>query len=160
MAINHEFVGRQYPRTAPYQVSRAKISEFARAVGSTNPACFQLEAARGCGFSDLVAPSTFAVIVAQQAEAQYIEDPDARVDFSRVVHADERMTYSRPIVAGDDLVTELYVDKIVERGALAMVTTRCEVFSVPHQGTPDVTDGAGEHVVTVVSTLAIRGEDA
>lgn len=150
-SVNLEFVGRQYEPTSPYQVGREKIAEFARAIGSTNPACFSIEAARGLGYPDVVAPTTFAVIIAQAAEAQYIQDPDARVDFSRVVHADERFTYSRPIYACDELVTVLHVDKIVERAGLAMITTRCEISALTQDGQ--------EPVVSVVSTLAVRGED-
>ncbi|WP_334169501.1 FAS1-like dehydratase domain-containing protein [Timonella senegalensis] len=149
-SVNLDFIGREYPQTSPYQVGREKIAEFARALGSSNPANFSTEVARGLGYPDVVAPTTFAVIIAQAAEAQYIEDPEARVDFSRVVHADERFTYTRPIFAGDELVTTVHVDKIIERAGLAMVTTRCEIEALR--------DGATEHVVTVTSTLAIRGE--
>lgn len=149
-SVNLDFVGREYPRTAPYQVGREKIAEFARAIGSTNPACFSSEAARGLGYPDVVAPTTFAVVVAQAAEAQYIQDPEARVDFSRVVHADERFTYHRPIFAGDELVTVVHVDKIIERSGLAMITTRAEIGAVNGD---DI-----EPVVTVLSTLAVRGE--
>lgn len=150
-SVNLEYVGRQYPLTSPYQVGREKIAEFARAVGSTNPACFSLEAARGFGYPDVVAPTTFAVVVAQAAEAQYIQDPEAGIDFSRVVHADERFTYHRPIFAGDELVTELHVDKIVARAGLTMVTTRAEIGAL--------VSGSITPVVTVISALAIRGGD-
>ncbi|GAB2451945.1 FAS1-like dehydratase domain-containing protein [Xylanimonas ulmi] len=145
------FTGREYPATAPYSVGRERLREFAAAVGARHPAHFDIEAARGFGYSDLVAPATFAVVVAQRAEAQYIQDPAARIDFSRVVHADERFTHHRPIVAGDDLVTVLHVDGVTHRAGLAMVTTRCEIAALR--------DGGAEPVATVVSTLAVRGED-
>ena len=48
-----------------------------------------------------MAPPTFAIIVAQRADAQLIEDPESGIDFSRVVHADQRFIHHRPIVAGD-----------------------------------------------------------
>lgn len=150
---NPTFAGREYPADSPYSVGREKIREFASAVGAAHPAHHDLVAARGLGYPDLVAPATFAVVVAQRAEAQYIQDPEAAVDFSRVVHAEERFTHHRPIVAGDELVTVLHVDSVISRGSLSMVTTRCEIFA---QGE----DGAREPVSTVLSTLAIRGEDA
>ena len=34
-------------------------------------------AATEAGFSDVVAPPTFAVVIAQRCEAQYVSDPDA-----------------------------------------------------------------------------------
>ncbi|WP_425955066.1 FAS1-like dehydratase domain-containing protein [Xylanimonas sp. McL0601] len=145
------FAGTEYPATPPYSVGREKLREFAAAVGAEHPAHFDLEAARGLGYADLVAPATFAVVIAQRAEAQYIEDPAARIDFARVVHADERFTHHRPIVAGDELVTVLHVDNVVHRAGIAMVTTRCEISAL-------TTDGGSEPVSTVVSTLAVRGE--
>ena len=90
-----------------------------------------------------------AVVVAQRAEAQLFEDPAAGIDFSRVVHADERFTHHRPIHAGDRLVTVLHVDSITVRAGLAMITTRAEIASE-----------GGEPVATVVSTLAVRPEES
>ncbi|NLE71662.1 MAG: MaoC family dehydratase [Actinomycetales bacterium] len=149
MGVNAEYAGRRYPPTAPYAVGREHLRDFARAVGATHPAHHDVEAARALGYPDVVAPPTFAVVVAQRAEAQLVEDPAAGIDFSRVVHADERFTHHRPIHAGDELVTVLHVDAITERAGLALVTTRCEIA-----------DAAGDPVSTVVSTLAVRGEGA
>lgn len=154
---NPDFAGREYPATAPYSVGREKLREFASAVGAAHPAHHDLVAARGLGYPDLVAPPTFAVVVAQRAEAQYVQDPDAGIDFSRVVHADEKFTHHRPIVAGDELVTMLHVDSVTERAGIAMVTTRCEIFAAADGADGD---GAREPVATVSSSLVIRGEDS
>lgn len=154
-SVNLDYVGREYPANAPYSVGREKIREFAAAVGSTHPAHHHVATARGLGYPDLIAPPTFAVIVAQRAEAQYIEDPQAGVDFSRVVHADERFVHHRPICAGDELVTVVHVVSITERAGLAMVTTRCDISALPQH-----TDGTAELVASVTSTLAVRGLDA
>ena len=143
------YVGRVYPPTAPYAVGREPLRDFAQAVGATHPVHREVEAARAAGYDDVVATPTFAVVIAQRAEAQLIEDPAAGIDFSRVVHADERFTHHRPIVAGDQIVTVLHVDAIVERAGLAMVTTRCELV-----------DASGAPVATVTSTLAVRGAEA
>ncbi|MEU2199818.1 MaoC family dehydratase N-terminal domain-containing protein [Isoptericola sp. NPDC019482] len=153
---NPDFAGREYPATAPYSVGREKLREFASAVGAAHPAHHDLVAARGLGYPDLVAPPTFAVVVAQRAEAQYVQDPAAGIDFSRVVHADEKFAHHRPIVAGDELVTVLHVDSVTERAGIAMVTTRCEIFATGD----GVDDGAREPVATVSSSLVIRGEDS
>lgn len=147
MPVNTEYAGRTYPPNAPYEVAREKLREFADAVCSTHPAHTDVDAARALGYPDVVAPPTFAVVVAQRAEAQLFTDPAAGIDFSRVVHADERFTHHRPIHAGDRLVTVLHVDSITERAGLAMITTRAEIA-----------DADGAAVATVVSTLAVRGE--
>ncbi|MBX9244927.1 MaoC family dehydratase N-terminal domain-containing protein [Actinotalea ferrariae] len=145
MGINPAYAGREYPPTAPYVVGREHVRDFARAVGATHPAHHDADAARALGHPDVVAPPTFAVVVAQRAEAQLIADPEAAIDFSRVVHADERITHHRPVHAGDELVTVLHIDAVVERSGLATVTTRCEISDV-----------AGAPVSTVVSRLAVR----
>lgn len=153
MPINAEYAGRVYPVTDAYVVGREKLREFASAVGSLHPVHHDPVAARGAGYPDIVAPPTFAVVIAQRAEAQLIEDPAAGIDFTRVVHADERFTHHRPIVAGDELVTVLHVDSIVERRGLSMVTTRCEIAA-------QAASGDAHPVATVTSTLAVRGDDA
>ena len=148
MAVNPQLQGKQYPATAPYLVGREKIREFARAVMSTEPTNLDLEAARAAGHSDLVAPPTFPVVIQEQTLHQLIDDPDAGVDFARVVHGDQRFTFSRPIVAGDELVAQLTVSAVKQLGGHSMVTADTVI-----------TDTAGEHVVTAISTLVVRGEE-
>jgi len=148
MSINPDLVGRSYPAGQPYQVGREKIREFAAATKASSPAHFDLEAARALGYADLVAPPTFAIIVAQRADAQLISDPQSGIDFSRVVHADQRFTHHRPIVAGDELVAELHVDQVRAMGAGAMITSRAEITTVD-----------GEKVATTVSSLLVRGQE-
>ena len=148
MPVNSAYAGREYPPGPVYEVAREKLDEFADAVGADHPLHRDADAARAAGYPDVIAPPTFAVVIAQRAEEQYVGDPDAGVDFSRVVHAEERFSHHRPIHAGDRLVTVLHVDAIVERGGLSMVTTRAEI----------ATEG-GSAVARVVSTLAVRGAD-
>lgn len=148
MPVDTSYAGRVYPAGPVYEVGREKLAEFAEAVGADHPAYTDPAAAQALGHPDVVAPPTFAVVIAQRAEAQYVRDPAAGVDFSRVVHADERFTHHRPIHAGDRLVTTLHVDSITERAGLAMVTTRAEIAAED-----------GEAVATVVSTLAVRPEE-
>ena len=46
MAVDQSFIGRIYPPTAPYEVGREKISEFADAVNDPNPVYRDPSAAR------------------------------------------------------------------------------------------------------------------
>ncbi|GAA3698798.1 MaoC family dehydratase N-terminal domain-containing protein [Zhihengliuella alba] len=148
MSINPELAGRVYPAGEPYLVGREKIREFAAAVKANHPAHFDPAAAQELGYADVVAPPTFAVIVAQRADAQLIADPASGIDFSRVVHADQRFTHHRPIVAGEALAAELHVDQVRAMGGGAMITTRAEISTT-----------SGERVATTVSSLLVRGED-
>lgn len=148
MPVDTTFAGRAYPPGDVYVVSREKLREFAEATGATHPAHTDVAAARALGYPDVVAPPTFAVVIAQRTEARYVQDPAAGIDFSRVVHADERFTHHRPIHAGDRLRAALHVDAVTLRAGLAMVTTRCEIV-----------DEDGAPVASVVSTLAVRPEE-
>ncbi|MHC6177350.1 FAS1-like dehydratase domain-containing protein [Glutamicibacter sp. X7] len=145
MGINPDIVGRVYPADETYQVGREKIREFAAATKATSRAHYDLDAAGELGFADLIAPPTFAIIVAQRADAKLVADPESGIDFTRVVHADQRFTHHRPIVAGDELVAELHVDQVREMGAGAMITSRAEI-----------TTTSGEKIATTISSLLVR----
>ena len=149
MSINTGREGHTYAPAAPYQVSREAISEFAAAVKATHPAHFDLDAARGLGHRDLVAPPTFAVVIAQRAEAAVVNDEQAGIDFSRVVHAEERFTHQAPIVAGETLSAQTTLGRIRVMGSGAMVTTVTEIH-----------DEDGSRRATVTSSLLVRTDEA
>ncbi|MFB9749255.1 FAS1-like dehydratase domain-containing protein [Leifsonia shinshuensis] len=148
MPVNPELVGRSFPPTPPYLVGREKVREFAAAVLATDPLSFDVAAAQAAGHADLVAPPTFPVVVQQRTLDQLLADPEAGIDFSRVVHGDQRFTFSRPVVAGDELTATLTVTAVKSLGAHSMVTAETVIV-----------DAAGEHVVTTVSTLVVRGDE-
>ncbi|MDQ2699062.1 MAG: MaoC family dehydratase N-terminal domain-containing protein, partial [Actinomycetota bacterium] len=127
---------------------REKVREFARAVFATNPVNLDPEAAKAAGYDDVVAPPTFAVVVQERTLAQLLAEPDSGIEFARVVHGDQRFTSSRPIVAGDLLTASLTVSSVKTLGAHSMVTAESTI-----------TDAAGEHVVTAISTLVVRGDE-
>jgi len=145
--VNPELQGRIFAPTAPYLVGREKVREFARAVFATSPLNFDPAAARAAGYGDLVAPPTFPVVVQESTLAQLLAEPDAGIDFSRVVHGEQKFTYTRPIVAGDELTATLSITSIKTLGGNAMVTAESSIA-----------DAAGDHVVTAVSTLVVRGD--
>jgi len=146
--VNAELAGRSYPAAPPYLVGREKVREFARAVLATSPLNLDPTAARAAGYADVVAPPTFAVVVQEHTLAQLLGDPDAGIDFARVVHGDQRFTFTRPIVAGDELTATLTVTSVKSLGGHSMVTAESSVV-----------DASGSHVVTAISTLVVRGEE-
>ena len=146
MAVNASFTGRTYPATAPYAVGREKIREFAEAVGAEDVVHTNQVAARARGYRDVIAPPTFAAVIAQQCDRQLIVDPEAGIDFSRLVHGEQRFVHHRPITAGDEIVGVLVVDSVKEVGGHSMVTTRTELSTTE-----------GEPVCTATSVIVIRG---
>ncbi|WP_137843132.1 MaoC family dehydratase N-terminal domain-containing protein [Microbacterium sp. 2FI] len=144
MPVNPEIVGREFPPTAPYLVGREKVREFARAVFADDPQHLDPAAAQALGYADVVAPPTFAMVVQDHTLQQLLAEPDSGIVLSRVLHAEQRFRYTRPIVAGDELTARLAVTGIRTLGGNAMVTSDAVI-----------TDAAGEHVVTATSVLLV-----
>lgn len=148
MSPSPDLVDRIFPSLPSYLVGREKIREFARATFATDPAHFDVEVAQARGYSDLVAPPTFPVVIQQGALDMLVADPEADIDFSRVVHGDQRFDYARPVVAGDTLFPTLRVVKVQSLGGHTMLTAEVTMI-----------DTQGSLVVTATSTLVIRGGD-
>ena len=102
-----------------YAVGREKIREYALAVGETNPLHHDLHVARNHGYDDLVAPPMFAVVYSSRPLTSALFDPDVGIDFARMVHGGQEFVWGPPVVAGDEISTELEVKDISERGGLA-----------------------------------------
>jgi len=146
--VNPLIEGKRYPRTASFLVGREKLREFATA--TMLPEAFSDEAAaKANGQAALVAPPTFPVVIQEQSLKLVLADPEAQLDLSRVVHGDQRFVYVRPIVAGDELTSELVIASVKSIGGNHMVTFNTEIF--------DVEDRL---VCTAISTLVVRGHDA
>lgn len=137
--VNQSLEGKRYPRTAPYLVGREKLREFARATMLDEPLLKD----------EVIAPPTFPVVIQEQSLKLVIEDPEAGLDFSRVVHGEQRFVYQRAIVAGDELTSDLMVASIKSLGGNQMITFNTEIF-----------DAANQLVCTAISTLVVRGENA
>ncbi|GAB7182510.1 MaoC family dehydratase N-terminal domain-containing protein [Kitasatospora sp. Ki12] len=148
MALDPSFIGRSYPPTEPYEVGREKIREFAIAIGDANPAYTDAEAAKALGHPDVIAPPTFPFVITYRAAGQVVEDPELGLDFTRVVHGDQKFAYTRPVRAGDRLSVAVTIDNIKSLAGNDVLTVRGEV-----------TDATGEHVVTSVMTLVARAAD-
>src|SRR5919199_836466 len=147
MALDPGLVGRSYPPSAVYEVGREKIAEFAAALGDTDPVHRDPAAARAAGHPDVIAPPTFAIVVSLGAGNVVLEDPEVAIDYSRVVHGEQRFTHHRPIRAGDRLVSTTTIDAVRSVGGNDLLTTRVDV------ATED-----GEAVCTATSMLVARGE--
>jgi acyl dehydratase len=127
VAIDQAFVGRSYPPSAPYEVSRAKIREFADAIGDASPAYRDPAVAAELGHPDVIAPPTFATIVNIAVVEAIVGDPELGVDYSMMVHADQRFSHHRPIAAGDRLVVTTHIDNILSRAGIDTLSVRGEL---------------------------------
>ncbi|MFE2291017.1 MaoC family dehydratase N-terminal domain-containing protein [Streptomyces sp. NPDC059452] len=148
MALDQSFVGRTYPPTPAYEVGREKIREFAEAVGDTHPAYVDAEAARALGHADVIAPPTFVFSITYRAAGEVVQDPQLGLDYSRVVHGDQKFSYVRPVRAGDRLTVTSTIETIKSLAGNDIVDIR-----------GDVHDEAGELVVTALTKLVARAAE-
>ena len=148
MALDQSFVGRSYPPTPAYEVGREKIREFAEAIGDANPAYTDAEAAQALGHPDVIAPPTFVFALTFQAAGQVVQDPQLGLDYSRVVHGDQRFAYSRPVRAGDRLTVTSTIEGVKSMAGNDILDVRGEVH-----------DASGEHVVTAYTKLVARAAE-
>ena len=149
MSVNPELLDTVFEPTSPYVVGREKVREFSQAVFAMAPIHHDLASAQAAGWADLVAPPTFPIVIQEKTLQQLLSHPGAGIDFSRVVHGDQRFEYHRPLIAGDEVVATLRVIKIQSLGGHTMVTSESTIETT-----------SGDAVVTATSTLVVRGDEA
>jgi acyl dehydratase len=147
MPLDQSFVGRTYPPTEPYEVARAKIREFAEAVGDRHPAYFDPEAAKALGHPDVIGPPTFPTVISMPALEQVVSDPALGLDWSRVVHGDQRFVYTRPMRAGDWIECVVTVESVKSLAGNDLITFANELRTVE-----------GERVCTAYAMLVARAD--
>lgn len=145
MALNPARVGALYPTSEPYEVSREKIREYARAIKDENPAYFDPEAAKALGYPDVIAPPSFPMIISLEAERQVVHDPELGArDQVRFVHREQRFAYRRAIVAGDVITATVRIADVTAIGDNDVIVFETTI------ATPE-----GEHVCTAKSTFVM-----
>ena len=145
MALNRDFIGREFPPSEPYEVSRVKIREFADAIGDPNPVYRDPEAAKAAGHPDVIAPPTFPIVITLTAGGS-LADPELGLNFAMVVHGEQRFEYRRPLRAGDVVVTESTIAAMRSIGRNERIDISTVVKTVE-----------GEHVCTAHNVLIERG---
>ena len=94
----------------PVEISRDRLTFFARTIGETNPIYFDVDAARAAGHPDVVAPPTFAFTIDRLAKMQserlgrQCVDDVMNFDLARLLHGGERYDYHGLVYAGDEVI--------------------------------------------------------
>jgi len=125
--LNPDLVGRTFTSADSVTVTREAIENFASVIGETN-----LE----------IAPPTFSITITLDQSQKLLQD--SGLDWTRVVHGDQRFEIKRPIVAGDILISSSTIES-------ARTVSGNEIVSVRS----DLHDGP-ELVVSTWSTLVVR----
>lgn len=147
--MDTSFAGRVYPPSQPYEVGREKIREFADAVGATHAAHRDPAVARALGYPDVIAPTTFAIIVTTSAADVVVYDPLLGLDYTRVVHRDQRFVQRRPLHAGDVVTVTVTVESAKIVAGNALLSTRGDVYGAD-----------GELITSAYASLVSRAVQA
>lgn len=131
----------------PYtvEVEKCHIRQFAQAIGDTNPLYSDEEFAKKTVHGGIIAPPTFPIAMSEESD----EDLDLGLEYSRMLHGEQRFIYTRPIRPGDVLTCQLKVTDVYERegknGTMEFIVMDTEM-----------TDAAGAHVVTSRTNIIYR----
>ncbi|QBR92446.1 FAS1-like dehydratase domain-containing protein [Nocardioides euryhalodurans] len=133
MPIDQSLVGRSFPPTPSRAVTEEHVRAFAESVGGD--------------YDGGPAPATYPIVLAFDAMNAFLEAE--QVDLFRIVHGEQKFSYSRPVVPGDVLTATLTVASLRQIGGADIIGTASEI-----------TDADGTLVCTTRATLVHKGADA
>lgn len=142
MSIAADIIGTHYRYPDYFEVGREKIREFATAVKDEHPAHHDEDAAKEFGHDALVASLTFVAVAGRRVQLEIFNQFDVPINLQRVLHRDQKLTFHRPIKAGDKLWFDSYLDSVIESHGTVVVEVRGEV-----------TDDDGNPILTSVVTM-------
>lgn len=155
MAMNRAYIGHEFAAPEPFEVTRGKIREFADAIDDPTPAYRSAAAARELGYRDVVAPPTFPIVLTGIATDSPIFDPEFGMDYSRVLHGEQKFSHRRSITAGDVLNVTGRIATIRDAGRHELVHIESEL-----RGTDSELVCTTVHVLMSVGTAAGEGGQA
>jgi acyl dehydratase len=133
MPIDQSLVGRSFPPTGPFEVTEDHVRAFAEATGGE--------------YGGGPVPATYPIVLAFDAMNAFLEAE--QVDLFRIVHGDQKFSYTRPVVPGDVLTATLTVASLRHIGGTDIIGTVSEV-----------SDPDGSVVCTTRATLVHRGSES
>jgi hypothetical protein len=110
--LNPDVVGRTYKGANVFSVTQESITSFALAIGEPNIS---------------VAPPTYSISISL-AESQTLLQ-ESGLDWTRVVHGDQKFEIHRPIVAGDNIICSSTIESARVLAGNEIVTVRSDLYS-------------------------------
>jgi hypothetical protein len=127
--LNPDSVGRTFKGAETITVSQSEINSFASVLGETNTE---------------VAPPTFSIRITLDQMQKILSSSEVNLDWSRLVHGDQKFDIKRPIKAGDAFTCSSTIESYKVAAGNEIVTVRGDLFS------------GSELVVSTWSTLVVR----
>ena len=142
MSIAEDIIGTHFRYPDYFEVDREKVREFARAVKDDHPAHYTEDAAKECGYDALIASLTFVAVAGRRVQEEIFNQFDLPFNMERVLHRDQKLVFHRPILVGDKLWFDSYLDSVIESHGAVLTEVRGEV-----------TDDDGKPVLTSIITI-------
>ncbi len=147
MAIAESIIGTHYRYPDYFEVGREQVRGFAKAVKDDHPAHYDEDAAKEIGYDSLVASLTFLAVAGRKVQLEIFKQFAIPINMERVLHRDQKITFHRPILAGDKLLFDSYLDSVIEAHGTVVTEIRGEASDA--DGKPVITS-----VVTVIGEAA------
>ena len=148
MSFLDEYVGLHYRHPDHYVVGREKIREYATAVKNDDDCFFAESAATELGHRALLAPLTFISVFGYQAQRAMFETAGIAITDAQIVQVDQSLKFVRPILAGDTLYIDVWIDSVRTAHGTDIIVTKNVV-----------SNGNGDVVQESYTTLAGRSEE-
>ncbi len=110
--FNPDAVGRTRKNKSTFSVTDSSISAFAKAIGEPNV---------------ISSPPTYGIIISLGPSQQLLVENG--LDWSRVVHGDQKFEIHRPLVAGDEIICHSTIANYRSVAGNEIVTVRTDLFS-------------------------------
>ena len=149
MALSKDLVGTHYRHPDYYLVEREKVREYATAVQSLDPASLDDAAAAELGYAGLAAPLTFMSVFSYTAQRAMLEANNIGITDQQIVQVDQVVKFHKPIVAGDKLFCDVYIDEIRQAHGTDIIVNKVVM-----------TNQDGGTVQETYTTLAGRSDDS
>jgi len=145
VGLTANIVGMHYRYPDHYEVEREKIREHAVAVQNDDTFFFEEDAAAQLGYKGLPAPLTFICVFGYKAQTAFFQSANIALQDAQIVQVDQVLKFTQPIVAGDKLYCDVWVDSTRKAHGTQIIVTK-----------NIITNEAGDVVQETYTTLAGR----
>ena len=127
--LNPDSVGRTFAGTDVITISQSEIDAFCAVIGETETE---------------IAPPTFTIRITLTQFEEILTQPEIGLDWSRLVHGDQKFEIFSPVKVGDGLTCAATIESYRVAAGNEIVTVRSDL------------QRAGELVISAWSTLVVR----
>jgi acyl dehydratase len=124
MALKTDIRGMVWRYPDYFVVGREQVRAFASSIQCEHAAYFDEDAAGELGYDNIIAPLTFASVLAKLVQTDFFRNVDVGMETMQIVQVDQKFVFHKPIFAGDKLWATMEVHSVDERFGADIVVTR------------------------------------